>query len=82
MSVRWTLIPEKFGISKREKLPSATTCLIKWQNYMSKCSLPAGLFNEPFGDTLAPPQGEPESADGGSPKGSSERPDCQLHFDM
>ena len=66
MSVRWTLIPENFGISKREKLSSATICLIKWVNYIPKCSLPSGLSDEPFGEPLAPPHGEPESTDGGS----------------
>ena len=34
---------------------------------MSKCSLPSGLSDEPFGDTLAPPHVEPESVEGGSP---------------
>ena len=32
-----------FGISKGEKLSSATVCLIKWSSYIPKCSLPLGL---------------------------------------
>ena len=56
-----------FEISKREKLSSATRCLIKWSNYISKCSRPFGLSNEPLDFTLAPPPGKPERADGESP---------------
>ena len=33
---------------------------------MSKCSWLSDLSDEPFGDPLAPPHGEPESTDGGS----------------
>ena len=67
MTVRWTVIPEKSGFDKREKLSDATACLIKWSNYIPKCSRPLGLYNEPSGDTLAPPHEEPESVEGGSP---------------
>ena len=79
MSVRWTLIPEKSGFLKREKLSSATECLFKGQNYIPKCSLPFGLHDEPFGDTLAPPHGEPESTDGGSPAIFSKKSMIHLH---